>query len=82
MSLKGVSSPVIQNAVSVAIGKNRLNAEIAFHRAVNAVRPTQKSFQCGCFVADRPHFESLIIAPTVMPKINGRSITHLKGEKW
>ena len=49
---------VIQNAVSVAIGKNRLNAEIAFHIAV-AVRPTQNPSQCGRFVADRPHFESL-----------------------
>ena len=49
---------VIQNAVSVAIGKNRLNAEIA--RAENAVRLTQKPFQCNRFVADRPHFESLL----------------------
>jgi len=30
------------------------------YRAENAVRPTQKSFQCGRFIADRPHFESLV----------------------
>jgi len=29
------------------------------YRIENAVRLTQKPFQCGRFVADRPHFESL-----------------------
>jgi len=29
------------------------------YRGENAVWPTQKPFQCGRFVADRPHFESL-----------------------
>ena len=33
---------------------------IPYH-AENAVRPTQKPLQCGRFVADRPHFESLVI---------------------
>jgi len=32
------------------------------YRAENAVRPTQKPFRCGCFVADRPHFESLVMS--------------------
>ena len=31
------------------------------YRAENAVRPTQKPFRYGRFVADRPHFESLLV---------------------
>jgi len=43
----------IQNAVSAVIGKNRLNAEITFHIVANS------TFQCGHFVTDWPHFESM-----------------------
>ena len=64
---------MIENAVSVAIGKNRLNAEIAFHIAV---RPTQKPFQCGYFVADWPHFESLYVIVFLL------NVTHLLTSYW
>jgi len=51
--------PRIQNAVLVTIWKIRFNVEIVFH-IVAADRPTQKLFQCGNFVAHRPHFESVV----------------------
>jgi len=50
-------------AVLVATGKNRYNAEIGLSIAANrenTVRPIQKPFQCSCFVAVKPHFESMV----------------------
>ena len=52
--------------VLVAIEKNRLNAEIAFHIGENVVRTTQKPFECGSLVADQPHFESMFLAICLM----------------
>ena len=38
--------------------------------AENVVWPTQKPFQCGRFVVDRPHFESQVMAITISMEMN------------
>jgi len=41
------------------------------YRSEKAVRPTQIPFQCGRFVADRPHFESLLqLKAMAIPSFN------------
>jgi len=41
---------------------------------INAVRVTQKQFQCGCFVMDRPHFESMIASIFFPPILDIKKI--------
>jgi len=60
--------PRIQNADSVSIAVLGRDQEKSLqcrnrvpYRSKNAIRLTQKPFQYGCFLTDRPHFESMTI---------------------